>query len=77
MDRGDWWAAVLEAEKNRTPLSMHTQGGKGWSGRNWETGIDIHYLYNVQNTQLLGAQCVAQGNLMHCDVLHGLLLFSL
>ena len=50
MDRGDWWAAVLEAEKNRTPLSMHTQGGKGWNGRNWETGIDTYKL-SIQCTK--------------------------
>ena len=44
MDRGHWWAAVHEAEKNRTRLSTHTRGGKGWSGRNWETGIDTYTL---------------------------------
>ena len=38
--------------------------------------IHTNYQYNVQNTQLLGTQCLAQGNLMHCDVLHGLWLFS-
>ena len=43
MDRGDWWAAVLEAEKNRTQLRMTAQGGKGWSGRHWETGINTMY----------------------------------
>jgi len=70
MDRGAWWATVLEVTKSRPRLSTHAQGlhvlrpqessSPGWTLRGW--GNRVLLISKVKEGDRLGCEADVLGN---------------